>query len=57
MVCFEIAPDGLDITEFGCIFRQPFNAEPVGAGFERKRDFVPTYRPGSGSGVMPSHER
>jgi len=28
---FEIAPDRLDIVEFGRIFRQPLGSEPVGA--------------------------
>ena len=29
---FEVAPDRLDIVEFGRVFRQPFDGEPVCAG-------------------------
>ncbi len=29
---FEVTPDRLDIVEFGGVFRQPFDGEPVGAG-------------------------
>ena len=35
MMGFEIAPDHLDIIEFGRIFRQPLDSEPVGAGRKR----------------------
>ena len=31
IVGLEIMPDGFDVIEFGCIFRQPFGGEPVGA--------------------------
>ena len=31
---FEVTPDRLDIVEFGRVFRQPFDGEPVGAGGE-----------------------
>ena len=31
MMCLEIAPDRLDVVEFGGVFRQPFG-EPVRAG-------------------------
>src|SRR5271166_711246 len=29
MMSFEIAPDGLDVVEFGCVFWQPLDGEPV----------------------------
>ena len=29
MMGFEIVPDDLDIVEFGRVFRQPFNGEPM----------------------------
>jgi hypothetical protein len=35
VVAFKIAPDRLDVIEFGRIFWQPFNNEPMGAGSER----------------------
>ena len=31
---FEDAPDRLDLVEFGRVFRQPFDGEPVCAGGE-----------------------
>ena len=38
MMGFEIAPNRLDIIEFGRVFRQPLDREPMGAG--RKRGSV-----------------
>jgi len=29
MACFEIVPDNLDVVEFGCVFWQPLDGEPV----------------------------
>ena len=35
MVGFEIAPDELDVVEFGRVLGQPFDGEPMGAGAKR----------------------
>src|SRR5271165_5243079 len=35
MMSFEIAPDGLDVVEFGSVFGQPLDGEPMGAGGKR----------------------
>lgn len=35
IVGFEVAPDGFDVVEFGRVFGQPFDAQPMGAGGER----------------------
>src|ERR1700690_2725802 len=38
MACLEIVPDNLDVVEFGCVFWQPLDGEPVFArldGFKR----------------------
>jgi len=32
MMSLKVAPDELDIVEFGRVFRQPFDGEPVCAG-------------------------
>ena len=29
MACFEIVPDNLDVVEFGCVFWQPLDGQPV----------------------------
>ena len=34
MMRLEIAPDNFDIVEFGCVFRQPLDGEPVFARLE-----------------------
>src|SRR5262245_59931410 len=35
MMGFEVAPDGFDVIEFGGVFREPFDGEPMGAGGKR----------------------
>ena len=35
MAGFEIAPDDFDVVEFGRVFRQPLDGEPMGALGER----------------------
>jgi hypothetical protein len=35
MVRLEVAPDRFDVVEFGGVFRQPLDGEPVGAGGQR----------------------
>ena len=35
MMGFEIMPDDLDVVEFGRVFRQPFDGEPMRAGRKR----------------------
>ena len=35
VMSLEVAPDGLDVVEFGGVFGQPFDGEPVGAGGQR----------------------
>ena len=35
MMGFEIAPDGFDVVEFGRVFGQPFDGEPMGAFGQR----------------------
>src|SRR6266567_44064 len=35
MMCFEIAPDQFDVIEFGRVFWQPLDGEPMLAGFKR----------------------
>lgn len=35
MVCLEVVPDAFDVVQFGRIFRQPFDREPVRAGRNR----------------------
>ena len=32
MMCFKVAPDSFDVIEFGRVFRQPFDGEPMDAG-------------------------
>ena len=34
MMRFEIMPNNFDVIEFGCVFRQPFDTEPVCSCFE-----------------------
>lgn len=34
MMRFEIVPDNFDVVEFGRVFGQPFDGEPVGTGRE-----------------------
>jgi hypothetical protein len=46
MMGLEIAPDNLDVVEFGSVFGQPFDSEPMGAGGERRgRGFAHMDRP------------
>jgi hypothetical protein len=33
---FEVAPDGFDVVEFGRVFGQPLDGEPMRAGGERR---------------------
>ena len=35
MTGFEIAPHPFDVVEFGCVFGQPLDREPMGAGGKR----------------------
>ena len=35
MVCLEVVPDAFDIVQFGRIFRQPFDSEPMRSGGKR----------------------
>ena len=35
MMGLEVTPDDLDVVEFGCIFRQPLDGEPMGTLGER----------------------
>ena len=35
VVGLEVAPDALDVVEFGSVFGQPFDREPMGAGSQR----------------------
>jgi putative transposase len=35
MMGLEVTPDDLDVVEFGCIFRQPLDGEPMGTLDER----------------------
>ena len=37
MMGLEVTPDDLDVVEFGCIFRQPLDGEPMGTLGERGR--------------------
>ena len=37
MMSLEVAPDDLDVVEFGRVFRQPFDGEPMGALGKRCR--------------------
>ena len=37
MAGFEIAPDDFDVVEFGSVFGQPLDDEPVGAFGERRQ--------------------
>jgi hypothetical protein len=36
VIGLKVMPDRLDIIEFGSIFGQPFNGEPMGAGRQRR---------------------
>ena len=36
VVGLQVAPDGLDVVEFGRVFGQPFDAQPMGAGGQRR---------------------
>ena len=35
VIGLKIMPDRLDVIEFGCIFWQPFDGKPMGAGCKR----------------------
>lgn len=65
-VAFALIASVLVVTAFtpvslASMMAQLFNGMDVEAllavPFFRKRAFLPTYRPGSGGGVMPAHER
>ena len=36
VMAFEVAPDPFDVIEFGRVFRQPFDGEPVRVGCKRR---------------------
>ena len=36
VIGLKVMPDRLDVIEFGRIFWQPFDGEPMGAGFKRR---------------------
>src|SRR6186713_98101 len=37
MMCLEVMPDAFDVVQFGRIFGQPLDSEPVGAGGQRRQ--------------------
>ena len=50
----EVAPDRLDVVQFGSVFRQPLDAQPMGAGSERcAGEFAGV----NGSIVLDQHDR
>src|SRR5665213_4269724 len=54
MMRLEVAPDGFDVVEFGSVFGQPLDGEPVRPGREsRKRELADMDRPI----VLDQHER
>jgi hypothetical protein len=54
----EVAPDELEIVEFGSVFRQPFDGEPVCAGGQGgERAFAETSDPLSGAPALSIRDR
>src|SRR5208337_3978538 len=54
MMRLEVMPDDFDVVEFGRVFGQPLDGEPVGAGGEgRQREFADVDRPI----VLDKHDR
>ena len=54
MMRLEVAPDGLDVVQFGRVFGQPFDGEPMGAGGQRRhREFAGV----DGAIVLDQHRR